>query len=301
MRSQDAAGLIPTAFADDIAGREPDTGPSGSQWLARLPALIAEVANDWELALSAPSAWGVCSVVVPAETSQGPAAAKFAWPHREGADEHLALRAWDGRGAVRLLRADPARSVLLLERLSTQDLESEWDEEACRIIGGLYRDLHVPALPQLRRLSSWARGESERMGASDMPRRVTSRVQHLVQRLTEDADCDATLLHGDLHYGNVLSDGTDWVAIDPKPMAGHPGFEVAPLLYNRVEEMGSGPSLRYSVRRRLEVVCEAGGVDAERAREWSIVRIAINALWASRSADRTAVSSSMALLKALDD
>ncbi len=38
-------------------------------------------------------------------------------PHEEAEHEHLALQHWHGRGAVRLLRADPRRFALLLERL----------------------------------------------------------------------------------------------------------------------------------------------------------------------------------------
>ncbi len=46
------------------------------------------------------------------------------------------------------------------------------------------------------------------------------------------------LLHWDLHYDNVLAGRADagraeeWVALDPKPLAGDPGFELFPALVN---------------------------------------------------------------------
>ena len=37
----------------------------------------------------------------------------------------------------------------------SEDLAELWDVEACEIVAGLYARLHVPALPQLRRLTSY--------------------------------------------------------------------------------------------------------------------------------------------------
>ena len=46
------------------------------------------------------------------------------------------------------------------------------------------------------------------------------------------------MIHGDLHYENVLAaDREPWLVIDPKPMAGDAHYEVAPLLWNRWDEM----------------------------------------------------------------
>ncbi len=47
---------------------------------------------------------------------------KVTWPHPEAAPEPLALQSWNGHGSVRLVRADPSRFAMLLERLHTRDL-----------------------------------------------------------------------------------------------------------------------------------------------------------------------------------
>ena len=75
---------------------------------------------------------------------------KLVCPGEEEEHEHLALQRWGGDGAVRLLRADPARRAMLLERLDQRDLTEVPVLEACEIVAGLYARLHVPALPQLR-------------------------------------------------------------------------------------------------------------------------------------------------------
>lgn len=42
------------------------------------------------------------------------------------------------------------------------------------------------------------------------------------------------LLHWDLHYDNILAGRREpWLAIDPKPLGGDPGFELLPALHNR--------------------------------------------------------------------
>ena len=57
-----------------------------------------------------------------------------------------------------------------------------------------------------------------------------------------------TLIHGDLHYENVLAgDREPWLVIDPKPTSGDPHYEVAPLLWNRWDELrGERPRRRPS-------------------------------------------------------
>jgi hypothetical protein len=86
-------------------------------WLAELPSLVAQVREAFGVRLSPPLHGGSCSWVAPAELPDGtPVIVKIGWPHREMYGEPAALRAWNGRGAVRLLAHDPRRHALLLER-----------------------------------------------------------------------------------------------------------------------------------------------------------------------------------------
>lgn len=307
---------IPPVLLDAVRPLPPEGGPSGADWADALPRLLAEVLDEWELTPDGPPRHGTSALVVPVAGPDLPrgAALKLGWPHRESATEHLALRHWNGRGAVQLLRAEPSRGALLLERLTPEDLTEMWDEEACHIVGALYRDLHVRPFAQAPRLSDWARRQSEALGAladvgahggrPALPPRMVTHARSLIEELVGDPDCDAALVHSDLHYENVLSDGTDWVAIDPKPMAGHPAFEVAPMLWNRTEEMGTGPGFRYLLRRRAEVLCETAGLEWDAVRDWSIVRETVNAMWAAQDGGEGAqhrVGLAVTIIKALGD
>lgn len=300
MRVEEAAELVPAAFAERVATLQAEGGPSGGEWSAALPHLLSDVLESWSLTVDGPPMTGHCALVLPVRGEAGPAALKLGWPHDEAAHEHLALRAWDGRGAVQLLAADPRRSVLLLERLTTEDLTDLWDEEAVSVVAGLYADLHVAPLPQVTSLEGWVEEVLSRPATGQLPRRLVEQARSTLRSLATDG-APPRLLHGDLHYGNVLSDGTDWVAVDPKPVVGHPAWEVAPLLSNRWEEMGTGASLRWSVRRRVEVVCEVAGLDEALVRAVSAMREVVAAVWATEDASRERVSRAVALIKALGD
>lgn len=210
---------------------------------------------------------------------------KLTWPHEEAEHEHLALRAWQGNATVELLRADPHRSALLLERLyAGEDLTSVPDLEACEIVAGFYPRLHIAALPQLRALSAYvdrATTEMEKLAAgAPVPRRLVEQAISLGRSFVGDDACDGTMIHGDLHYFNVLAaDREPWLVIDPKPMSGDPHYEVAPLLWNRWDEVVATGNVREAVRRRFHTAVDTAQLDEHRARDWVVVREMHNAMW----------------------
>jgi streptomycin 6-kinase len=89
------------------------------------------------------------------------------------------------------------------------------------------------------------------------------------------------MIHTDLHYANVLAgDREPWLAIDPKPLDGDPHYEVAPMLWNRWDELvGAARSIRDGVRLRFHTLVDVAGFDERRARDWVVVRMMVNALW----------------------
>jgi streptomycin 6-kinase len=220
---------------------------------------------------------GFVALVVPVRSAgDRPAVLKISFPGREGEHEHLALQHWGGRGAVRLLRADPHRRAMLLERLRQERLDEMWDLEACAVVAGLYPLLHVPALPQLRTLTSYVdQWASELAGLprnAPLPRRLVEQAISLSRDFVADPASTGTLIHGDLHYENVMaSDRLPWVAIDPKPMSGDPHYELAPMLWNRSEELEG--DVRGGIRRRFHALVDHAGLDEHRARDWVVVRM----------------------------
>ena len=131
-----------------------DRGPDWAAWVDALPRLTADVLEEWQLSVDGALMHGFCALVVPVRTAgKRPAVLKIGFPDDESEHEHLALQHWHGNGAVQLIRADPRRQAMLLERLHAEDLTELWDVEACEVVAGLYPRLHVPAPPQLRTLT----------------------------------------------------------------------------------------------------------------------------------------------------
>jgi streptomycin 6-kinase len=288
---------------------QPSGTPGWAPWEDRLRATLRALHDEWALTADGPGSHGSCALVVPVRTDRGVAAVlKVSFPHEEARLEHLALRHWNGRGAVRLLRADPSRFALLLERLSSRDLTDLGDVEACSVVAGLYADLHVPAPPQLDRLTTWLERWIEQLAAvprsAPVPHRMVEHALSIARAFTEDPATDGVLVHGDLHYENVLEgERQPWLAIDPKPLNGDPHFEPAPMLWNRWEGVVASGDVRDAVRRRFHTLVDDAGLDEERARDWVVLRLVLNAVWELEepSPDREWTTTCITIAKAVQD
>jgi len=257
-------------------------GPDWAAWVDGLPALVRGLYDEWELR---PDGWmmhGYVALVVPVITATGARAMlKVSFPDEESEHEHLALSHWGGRGAVPMLRADPHRRAMLLEALRDVSLRESWDVEACTVVGELYGKLHIAAFNQLRPLTGGVARAAEDLAllprSAPVPRRLVEHAVSLARDFAVDPATTGTLIHGDLHYDNVLlSEAGEWLAIDPKPVSGDPHHELAPMLWNRFEELAG--DVRAGVRRRFHTLVDVAGLDEERARDWVIVRMMSNAL-----------------------
>ncbi|WP_457206333.1 aminoglycoside phosphotransferase family protein, partial [Nocardioides sp. P5_C9_2] len=137
-------------------------------------------------------------------------------------------------------------------------------------------------------VEQWAAALATMPRNAPVPRRLVEQVLSLARDLVADRGSTGTLVHGDLHYANVLAaDREPWLAIDPKPMDGDPHYEPAPLLWNRWDELSLGGwSVRDGVRRRFHAVVDAAGLDEDRARDWVVLRMVLNAHWSVQDAER---------------
>ena len=207
----------------------------GREWLQRLPQLVNDCADRWKLRLGAPY-WGEVSYVAPATTASGSdVVVKINFPSNESEHESAALRHWRGSGAVKLLDDDVESRALLLERCRPGNtLWGERERVATDVMGDVLTGLwerRAPALPfrsLIEAAGMWSehlRAAYERAGAPFETALLDDALEFMAT--VRPADPSDVVLHQDLHGGNVLRRGGEWVAIDPKPLAGERAFDLA--------------------------------------------------------------------------
>ncbi|WUB46115.1 aminoglycoside phosphotransferase family protein [Streptomyces griseorubiginosus] len=261
------------------ASQELYNGDRGREFIAALPTLVESFLERWDLRPDGPPMHGVTALVLPVLKDDTPAALKLQLLDDESAGEPLALRTWDGDGAVRLLDHDPDTHTMLLERLDSTRMLSTLPgtRDAVLVIAELLAHLTAaPAPAGLRRLGDIAQTMLDRTPAAlrripdpDTRRTVADCAAALREVADEPGD---RLLHWDLHDENVLaSDRAPWLAIDPKPLAGDPGFELWPALDNRYDPDDT--------LWRFDAMTDVLGLDRARARAWTMGRLLQNALW----------------------
>ncbi|WP_436992180.1 aminoglycoside phosphotransferase family protein [Streptomyces sp. enrichment culture] len=283
-------------------------GEEGRAWIARLPVLAAEFLDRWELRRDGAAAAGEASLVLPVLCANGTRAVlRLQMPREETTAALIGLRTWNGDGMVRLLDHDPGSGTMLLERLdASRTLASvEDDDVAMGILAGLQaRLVRVPAPPGLRGLGDIAAGMLERVPraaaalADPADRRLLRGWASAVAELAgEPGD---RMLHWDLHYGNVLAARREpWLAIDPEPLAGDPGFDLWPALDSRWDDVVVRNGAVRVVRRRFDLLTEALGLDRARAAGWTLGRLLQNALWDVDDGATALAPSSLTIAKAL--
>ncbi|MFE4966927.1 aminoglycoside phosphotransferase family protein [Streptomyces sp. NPDC056660] len=271
-----------------IARHERYGGPAGRAFVASLPGRAERFLDHWGLRPDGPSMYGRCALVLPVlRTADGARAVlKLQDVDEETAGEPVALRAWGGDGAVRLLDSDDETGTLLLERLDAGRRLADLPDarEATLVVARLLARLTAAEPPAgLRHLGDIAKGLAERAAAA-LPRHPDPAERRLL------ADCAAALaevtgepgdrlLHWDLHFENVLASGrAPWLAIDPKPLVGDPGFDLFPVLWNRFD---AG-----EVRWRFDALTDVLGLDRARARAWTLGRVLQNAVWTVEAGGR---------------
>jgi streptomycin 6-kinase len=242
-------------------------------WLERVPELVAECVEEWQLELGEPYEAGAAGYAVRAALTDGtPTVLKLIYPHREAEHEADALELLAGNGAVRLLARDDARSAMLLERCEPGTaLAENGGEKALDVLVELLPRHWVRAGEPFHTLAEEAAWwiddlpeQWEQSGRAIERRLVDTAVDAL--GLLSESQGEQVLLNQDLHGDNVLAaEREPWLVIDPKPLLGEREFAVAPIV--RSFELGFSKA---DVLYRLDRLTSELGLDRERARGWTI-------------------------------
>lgn len=201
---------------------------------------------------------------------------------RAGEGQSAALLAlWDGQGAVRL-RASNDMALLMdfVGETSLGDVaRGGEDDAAAHTLARVCTTLSRPPHPDFEDIADHGAALSGLdLNRIDAPHRA---LFDLAQRLWAHLLATApapVLLHGDLHHDNVLSDGTNWLAIDPKGLNGDPAYELANAFQNPLG-MAQDVEKRDRFLRLADIFHERTGYDRDRLIGYAYTRVALSICW----------------------
>jgi len=278
---------IPPALAQRLR----DCYPQAEAWLARWPQQLQACLDTWQLeALGWVENLSYHPVLWVCQSDGRRAILKLLPPGPEARAEHCALQHYAGQGAVRLLAWDVTQSALLLEAClpgqSLHQLQHEEQEvtQAARVMLQLWQSTaRAAAPPELIPLRQWTQGLERllQQPAQPLPAALLQRAK--AEREALLGSSPAVLLHGDLHHGNILSQGFQpeqrFVAIDPKGLWGDAAYEVGAYLTNPRDRLQACKSLPQLLQRRVAIFSECLKIEAEILSRWGFVQAVLSACW----------------------
>lgn len=253
----------------------------GQAWLDDLPALVARCLADWHLTLDGTPWHGSNALVVPVRRNGIPLALRLNPPGPEVAAMVRALRFWRGHGVVRVLHADLERGAVLLARLDgNRPLTRVPLPEAIPVLGAIVRRLALPDPPadvpstnEILRSELDSMPEAWERHGHPFPRPTLEHVLALEPHLRTET---MLAVNGDLHADQVLPDPAgSWVVVDPVLLRGDPAYDLARVLWTRLDEMPDDAAIGHWAR----VLADTGGITWDHARNWILFRTVSYWLW----------------------
>ncbi|MET9022615.1 aminoglycoside phosphotransferase family protein [Actinopolymorpha sp. NPDC004070] len=269
-RAGDATRLVPVGLAERIRAYY----PAGAAWLDELPRLIATCARRWDLTLlPAFEPGGDSSWTAPVRLGDGELGVlQITVPMPVTSDRVTALKAWAGRGAVRLFAHDEAIRATLMEccvpGTHAEHLSpAAADDVAATVLPQLWA-ADLSGLVEPDRLESLDTAAAKRARLMDeraeqfgnvVDTGTYREVARLFGALPASSD-RSVLLHGDFHRRNVVLSQRGWLAIDPHGLVGDPSYDAALFLQHDMD--GAVTSAR------ADALADRLGLDRERTRRW---------------------------------
>lgn len=164
--------------------------------------------------------------------------------------EIQALKAFQSYGVPRLLGSGDAWILMkkIVPGTSLRDVFPSQETQALDIVWQVIERLHQAPLPQD---FPTVQGRYHKLNQDwEIPSPILSKARLKRDQLLRTQE-KPVLLHGDLHYGNILKGPETGHAIDPKGLIGDPLFDVPPFLLNPIPEFLNQPHALNTLMNRL--------------------------------------------------
>jgi streptomycin 6-kinase len=256
-------------------------GEKGRQWLDRLPNLVIQLANTYELSNLKPVNNLSYNYVLSGFQDSQPIILKLGLDIGGFKREAEALIALEGFGVVQVFSENAG--LLLLEcatlGVSLTSYFPKNDNESINITADVIKRLHKAPLPSayaFPHIKDWLEALD---GDLKIPAQTLKKAREIRDQLLKTAGPDV-LLHGDLHQDNMLQNGNGWVVIDPKGVVGEPAYEVAAFIRNPMPELMNHDDAPNIIHNRVTRFAQILELPSQRILDWCFVQAVLAWVWA---------------------
>ena len=247
-------------------------------WLDDLPLLVAELEQEWGLAVGAAYSDSTEALVAEAICDDGtPAVLKLLVPRSSDAAENeiTVLRLTDGDGCVRLLRDDAARGALLLERLGRSLYQvglpiQRRHEILCSTATRVWRPAPDCGLPtgaeKGRWLAEFITATWEELDHPCSERAIDHAIRCAARRVDAHRDERAVLVHGDVHEWNALEAAGGFKLVDPDGLLAEPEYDLGIIMREDPLDLLAGDP-----HERARWLAARTDLDSTTIWEWGVV------------------------------
>lgn len=263
-------------------------GKPGEEWFDALPAIIKALEKRWDVVVAEPFPGIEFNFVAAAVRQNGEDAVIKISPPFEQIEifgEAAYLRNRDGDGAIKLLDVDTEHRAILIERAFP-------GKNLAELFTGNEPDSLKPAIDILRtilrppptnsseivKLDDWFDG-MRRYGSTAFPAEYARQALDIYDTLLVQPN-RTFYLHGDYHPGNVVNaTRSPFLAIDPKGIIGHIGYEIAVFLNNYHWWQEKRADVRDRLAAALSKFAMAFNISPLELRQWAFAQMVLGAWW----------------------
>jgi streptomycin 6-kinase len=266
-------------------------GERGKNWIANLPHLVEMLAVHWELKDVTPvNSMSFNYVAKAISNTNQSVVLKISCDAESIADEKQALLYFNGNGSIKLIDYNDEYNALLIQQAVPGDtLKSLYPAQPDYVMDcyiNTMKKLHDKKFSnkyEYRHIADWLK-ILDQLLPKEMPARLLNRALELREKLLTSMGA-LVFLHGDLHHDNILKQGNEWLAIDPKGVVGEPEVEIAAFDFMYVAELANKKNIKELFEKRVERLAKKADLDQQRIKDWVFVRLILMAAWSIEDND----------------
>jgi streptomycin 6-kinase len=261
-------------------------GSKGTAWIDNLPAILKALTNNWSLSEITPVSNMTFNYVAKAIlNAKEPVILKIGYDEQSIINEKQALASFGLNGSIKFIDYSSQYNALLLQQaipgITLKSLYRDNPDYVMNCYVETMQKLHYQQ--QLfeesnpAHIADWLKA-LDKPSLKQIPATLLNKAIDLRNKMLASPK-PLIFLHGDLHHDNILKHGNEWLSIDPKGVIGEAEFEIAAFDFMYISELTATVDVKNRFKKRVELLAQKSGLDAQRIKDWVFVRLILMASW----------------------